>query len=214
MQLLALMINSKNMQELDSRNNNFQSNQANPHPSAVVVSHNSDPVEHNSEPSDNSLPESQVLLVSNIPSVFQNSKELFNLFSCFGNLAIVLFMTNLRKALIEFKSVVSAKNCLEQMGKRKSIVLGLRVSYSKYKHIDINKSSKLQNSIMFNDIFVVPDSAQRFVLDDKPTVGINTCPVIKCESVCPQQIGVVAQFVLNVVRSLGVYFTSCGTHYD
>lgn len=46
---------------------------------------------------------SKVVLVSNMDNIFQSAREVFNLFSCFGNIKKVLLMKNLNKALVEYE---------------------------------------------------------------------------------------------------------------
>ena len=114
---------------------------------------------------------SRVVLVSNIENFFGSAREVFNLFSCFGNLNKVLFMKNLQKALIEFGSVESGQRCIDHINKRQIDALTLRVSFSKYQKIDLKKSNKTENSQQYNDVFVVPAELNRFILN-----GAKFCP--------------------------------------
>lgn len=98
-------------------------------------------------------------MVSNIGDFFINAVELFNLFSCFGNISKVLFMTNLRKALIEYLSASATGKCVSTFMKHSFQKIGLKVSYSKYQTIDINQSANQHNSAMYNDIFIAPMQA-------------------------------------------------------
>jgi hypothetical protein len=105
---------------------------------------------------------SKVVLVSNLENFFDSSKEVFNLFSCFGNLNKILFMKNLQKALIEFASVESAQLCIDHINKKQIDTLTLRISFSKYQKIDLKKSNKSENSQQFNDVYVVLNEQNRF----------------------------------------------------
>lgn len=115
-------------------------------------------------------PTSKVILVSNTEDIFSNKFELFNLFSSFGKIKQLIFMKNLNKALIEYYTLEEAgvsykcMNCVD-MGNTT-----LKVNYSKYKTIDINRSNRNVNSINYNEIFIVPSEFQREDKDYKPVI--------------------------------------------
>ena len=106
-------------------------------------------------------PTSRVVLVSNLEDVFATKFELFNLFSCFGYVKQLIYMNNLKKALIEYRTLEEAEvsyrcmNCVD-MGHTT-----LKVNYSKYKTIDVKRSNRNVNSINYNEIFIVPTDFQR-----------------------------------------------------
>lgn len=110
---------------------------------------------------------SKVVLASNLENFFASAREVFNLFSCFGNLSKVLFMKNLQKALVEFSSIEGAQSCIDHLNKRQLDSISLRISFSKYQKIDLKKSTKNENSQQFNDVLVVPNEMHRF--DKKET---------------------------------------------
>ena len=114
---------------------------------------------------------SRVVLVSNIDEVFENSLEVFNLFSCFGNIAKVLFMKNLRKALLEFKTVEFAQNCLTYMNNRPLGKSKVKVNYSKYQKIDLKKNNKSENSQQFNDVTIVSPEMERYSTEGVPSIA-------------------------------------------
>ena len=114
---------------------------------------------------------SRVVLVSNLDEVFANSLEVFNLFSCFGNIAKVLFMKNLRKALLEFCTIESAQNCLIYMNNRPIGKSKVKVNFSKYQKIDLKKNNKSENSQQFNDVTIVAPSMDRYVRDGPQLVS-------------------------------------------
>ena len=105
---------------------------------------------------------SKVVLVSNLGHVFKNTEEIFNLFSAFGNITKILFMVNLQKALIEYKDLEYASETITNLN---NLVLGetkLRVSYSKYKSIDLEKNNKNENSMQYNQVLIVPFMRNRY----------------------------------------------------
>lgn len=105
---------------------------------------------------------SKVILISNLSHVFKNTEELFNLFSAFGNIAKILFMKNLQKALVEY---VEAKYASEAVTHLNNTVLGdtiLRISYSRYRTIDLGKNNKNENSMQYNEVLIVPSMRNRY----------------------------------------------------
>ena len=105
---------------------------------------------------------SKVLLISNLAHVFRNTEEIFNLFSAFGNIAKILFMMNLQKALIEYTDLNFAGESVTNLN---NLVIGetkLRVSFSKYKKIDLLKNNKNENSMQYNQVLIVPPMRNRY----------------------------------------------------
>ena len=111
---------------------------------------------------EDSVPPSRVLLVSNVDANFKSSFELFNLFSCFGNLAKVLYMKNLRKVLLEYETVESAQSCLMYMHNRAIGKSKLKANFSKFHKINLKKNNKSALSQQFNDVTIGTKEANRF----------------------------------------------------
>ena len=125
---------------------------------------------------------SRVVLVSNIDEVFANSLEVFNLFSCFGNIAKVLFMKNLRKALLEFTTVEFAENCMTYMNNRPIGKSKVKVNFSKYQKIDLKKNNKSENSQQFNDVTIVSPEMERYSVEGvHPIVPPSDTLLVSCE---------------------------------
>lgn len=106
---------------------------------------------------------SKVVLVSNLGFVFKDTEELFNLFSAFGNISKILFMVNLQKALIEYTDINYASECITNINNLTLCETKLKISYSKYKTIDITKSNKNDNSIQYNEILAVHPMKNRYM---------------------------------------------------
>lgn len=105
---------------------------------------------------------SKVVLVSNLGHIFKITEEIFNIFSAFGNISEILFMTNLQKALVEYTETEYACESITSLN---NLILGdtkLQVSYSKYRTIDFYKNNKTENSMQFNQVFIVPFKLNRF----------------------------------------------------
>lgn len=113
---------------------------------------------------------SKVVLVSNLGHVFRNTEELFNLFSSFGNIAKILFMKNLQKTLVEYTEITYASESITNLN---NLVLGetkLRVNYSKYRSIDLNKNNKNENSMHYNEVLIVPPMRNRYKSSSRSSV--------------------------------------------
>ena len=150
------------------------------------------------------VPISKVLLISNLDNFFNDSQELFNLFSCFGNLNKVLFMKNLQKALVEFESVEGSQFCLDSINRRQIDVSSMRVSFSKYQKIDPKKNNKSENSLQFNDMLLVTQNINRY-----PNKAVNppipsTSFVISAEPLEPMYKVDVCLIMKETVSSLGI----------
>lgn len=105
---------------------------------------------------------SKVVLISNLLNTFSTAQQLFNLFSCFGDINKIILMHNLQKALIEYSEFEGSKACLLHLT---GVVVGntkIKINYSKYKEIDVKKSFRNEASIQFNEILTVPSSQNRF----------------------------------------------------
>ena len=105
---------------------------------------------------------SKVVLVSNLGYIFKNAEELFNIFSAFGNITKILFMSNLQKALVEYTEIKYASECITNLN---NLTLGdtkLRISFSKYKTIDLLKNNKTENSLQHNQVLIIPPTRNRY----------------------------------------------------
>lgn len=109
-----------------------------------------------------SMQSSCVVLVSNLGHVFKNTDELFNIFSAFGNINKILFMTNLQKAMIEYSSVQFASTAIANLNDLSLGETCLRVSFSKYRTIALEKSSTNEASAQYNQTLVVPHVRNRY----------------------------------------------------
>lgn len=109
---------------------------------------------------------SKVVLISNLEGHFDSAKEVFNLFSTFGNIRKVLLMKNLNKTMIEYYQTESSLLCALNINNLKLLNTELRVNYSKYQTIDLDKNNKNQNSIAFNEVFIPSQEDHRYQIDD------------------------------------------------
>ena len=103
-----------------------------------------------------------MILISNLDNIFGAAKEVFNLFSCFGNIRKVLLMKNLNKAMVEYCEPESSLRCAVNINNLKLLDTELRINYSTYKTIDLEKNNKNKNSINFNEVFVPSKEDNRF----------------------------------------------------
>lgn len=109
---------------------------------------------------------SGVVLVSNLDEEFVSASELFNLFSCFGYVTKVLFMKNLRKALVEFSHAEHAKSAVREVNQACFARFRLKANFSKYKRIDLKRNNKSQNSQQFNEVLTPSFGQNRFAHND------------------------------------------------
>jgi hypothetical protein len=109
---------------------------------------------------------SKVVLISNLLNIFDSSKEVFNLFSCFGDIVKILLMKNLHKVMIEYDSLEGSKNCIANINNLQIEGTTLRVNYSKYPSIDLKKNNRSENSVHFNDVFI-PNGLSKFSESDE-----------------------------------------------
>lgn len=113
---------------------------------------------------------SKVVLVSNLDNVFSSVQELFNLFSCFGDINKLILMHNLQKALVEYQNPESSRLCIQHLSGLSIANTKLKVNYSKYKKIDIKKSFRNEASLQFNEVLTVPGSLNRYGNDTVPEI--------------------------------------------
>lgn len=85
---------------------------------------------------------SKVILISNLDDIFKSAKEVFNFFSCFGNIRKILLMKNLNKAMVEYYDTDSSLLCAVNVNNLKILSTELRINYSKYTTINLDKNNK------------------------------------------------------------------------
>ena len=118
----------------------------------------------------NYMPVSRVVLVSNLDNIFSDAQEVFNLFSNFGDITALILMHNHQKALIEYKSFEASKTSIINISNTKINNTKLKVNYSKYQQIDINKSCKNEVSLQYNEVMTVPNRNNRFISGQQNSV--------------------------------------------
>lgn len=109
---------------------------------------------------------SKVVLISNLADIFKNAKEVFNFFSCFGNIKKILLMKNLNKTMVEYYDTESSLLCAVNVNNLKLEDTELRINYSKYPTIDLDKNNKNTNSVNFNEIFIPSKEDHRYQKHD------------------------------------------------
>ena len=125
--------------------------------------------------------ESKVVLISNLNEFFFNVNELFNVFSCFGNLVKVLLMKNLKKALVEFKKVQSAQIAIAYMNGMTFGKTRIKVNMSKYKKIDLKRNNKSEASQNFNEVIIVSNKMNRFQNNSNDNVSPSSSLIASIE---------------------------------
>ena len=120
---------------------------------------------------------SKVILISNLDDCFFTAKELFNVFSCFGNIFKTLLMKNLRKALVEYTTVEFAQNAISYMNNRMLGQSKIKVNFSKYRKIDLKKNNKSENSQQFNEVMIVSQNMYRFA-ENAPLSIVAPCDTL------------------------------------
>ena len=105
---------------------------------------------------------SLVVLVSNLNQEFGSAREVFNLFSCFGHVRKVLLMRNLRKALVEFSRIESSIKAIDQINKGGFTNLSVKTNFSHFKYIDLEKNSRSQKSLEFNEVYLPGTKHNKF----------------------------------------------------
>jgi len=125
---------------------------------------NSQPIEKPTADAENNVQQlpSKVILISNLFSGFESVGELYNVFSCFGNIYKILLMKNLKKALVEYTSIEFAKTAQACMNNQLVGSSRIRVNFSRYKKIDLKKNNKSENSQQFNEVMVASKNMHRF----------------------------------------------------
>lgn len=63
-------------------------------------------------------------------------------------------MKNLNKAMVEYYESESSLMCAVNINNFKILDTELRINYSKYKTIDLEKNNKNKNSINYNEVFI------------------------------------------------------------
>lgn len=105
---------------------------------------------------------SKVVLASNLNDIFKNAREVFNFFSCFGNIKKLLLMKNLNKTMVEYYDTDSSLLCAVNVNNLKLENTELRVNYSKYQTIDLEKNNKNSNSVNYNEILIPGKDDHRY----------------------------------------------------
>lgn len=123
---------------------------------------------------------SPVVLVSNVDGVFSSARELLNLFSCFGYVVKLLFMRNLRKALVEYRLPVQAERAVSAINSAAFTGLRIKANFSKYRSIDLRKNNKSGNSQQFNEVIVLSPSQNRCAEAEVPREGVTRSVTVSC----------------------------------
>lgn len=74
-------------------------------------------------------------------------------------------MKNLNKAMVEYYESESSLMCAVNINNLKISNTELRINYSKYVTIDLEKNNKNKNSVNFNEVFVPSHADHRFKID-------------------------------------------------
>lgn len=144
--------NNENIDELNEspslKNEEIQETQCQTHPTEAL----------------NTMNSQRVLLISNLDDIWLNVYCLFNLFSCFGNIAKILLLTVQKKALIEFKKQVNIKSLLTLVTPSLFENLKVKLCISKYRRLSLSKDQNTQSNIP-NQVYIVPKFKHRFPID-------------------------------------------------
>ena len=105
----------------------------------------------------NLMSPSKVVLISNTADVFETVQQVYNLFSNFGSIKTIILMKNLQKVLIEYYYRESAKQAIINVSGTEINNTTLKVNYSKYEHIDVDRSRRTSNSSLYNEIMVLEE---------------------------------------------------------
>ena len=107
-------------------------------------------------------PSSQVLLVSNLPSLSDISvQNIFNLFSCFGNIRAILYLTNSGKCFIQFSHLLFAQACQSLVNLHFFMGQKLKISFSNRKKLDL-RQKKNSLSKKYNQVKRVKKNEHRY----------------------------------------------------
>ena len=109
------------------------------------------------------IKKSKVVVVSNLQDL-ETVDEIQKLFSCFGDINKILFMTNKNNAFIEFTSLTYAENCILYMNEQTIIKSTIVVSYSRsLNELDLRKNMRSPNAKLYNQALKVPNEIKRFL---------------------------------------------------
>lgn len=150
----------------------------------MVSKENSQPAEKPSLDLDSNVQQlpSKVILISNLFGGLESVAELFNVFSCFGNIFKILLMKNLKKALIEYTSIEFAKVAQSCMNNQIVGSSRIRVNFSRYKKIDLKKNNKSEKSQQFNEVMVASKNMHRFQPEaSEPHIPPSSNLLVVCE---------------------------------
>ena len=124
---------------------------------------------------------SPVVLVSNVDAVFDSARELLNLFGCFGYVVKLLFMRNLRKALVEYASPAHAECAVNAINAAGFEGLRIKASFSRYRYVDLRKNNKSGNSQLFNEVIVLSPSQNRLQPAELPRRALSRAVLLRCD---------------------------------
>ena len=106
---------------------------------------------------------SKVVVVSNLQDL-STADEIHKIFSNFGDINKILFMTNKNNAFIEFTSLAYAQNSILFMNQQKIIKSTIVVSYSRtLTELDLRKNMRSPKAKLYNQAFKVPNEIKRFL---------------------------------------------------
>lgn len=125
---------------------------------------------------------SKVVLVSNLDCSDFRARDMMALVSCFGNVKKLLLMANLKKCLVEFKSIAFAQSCLVLLNNQFFRGEKLKVNFSKYSRIDLKKNGKSDNSERFNEV----RKARREDIRIPAKIAVTFLPPSRCILICTQ----------------------------
>lgn len=149
---------------------------------------------------------SSVILVSNIDVVFNSANEIFNIFSCFGYIKKILFMKNLRKALVEYQTHEQAESAVLKINNQNFPSLKIKSNFSKYKTIDLKKNNKSENSQNYNEV-VIPSPAQnRYSENESSIQKPSRSVIVSCERTIGLQHVDLYLLVQDVIQPLHIKY--------
>ena len=149
---------------------------------------------------------SKVVLASNLDNFFDSAIQLFNLFSCFGNLTTILLMKNRQKAMLQYTSLSGSQNCIDYFTEHPLEEMLLRVKFSKYAKIDLKKRNKSENFQHYYDVLIVPPECNRFPANEavpRPLLP-STALLVLVEIQEGDSLSNAFSVAIHAIRNLGV----------
>lgn len=132
--------------------------------------------------SSSELEQPRVVLLSNVGEEFGCARDLFNLMASFGFVAKLLFMRNLRKALVEFASNSAALASISAINFASFSSIKLRATLSKHRSLDLRRNNRSQNSQVFNEAIIGSQSSNRVLPKDLEASKIFRCLLAECDT--------------------------------